>query len=304
MPTVRLAHYILGLHGVAVIRGWLGDEQEVAPRIRELSEFAVGLDQNPSNTAFELHDDEVPQGYAAWSLTYDHPVNPLVDLEQPIVRSFIDTIPAGRALDAACGTGRHTEYLCARGFDTTGVDLTPEMLAIARRKVPAAQFIAGDVSSLEFPDATFDVAVCALALEHYADLHPSVAGLARVVRAGGAIIISTFHPMSASLGGGAFYRDAHGSWGKVHTAGHRVSDYINAFVEQGLEINACVEPPWRDSDVAMMRVVSMFLKPETMRAALVGIPCALVWRLTRRRRIRWYQKESRSDSSSTLSPWS
>jgi ubiquinone/menaquinone biosynthesis C-methylase UbiE len=62
------------------------------------------------------------------------------------VKSLLDAIPAGRALDAACGTGRHTECLCARGFDTIGVDVTPEMLAIARRKAPSAKFVSGDLT--------------------------------------------------------------------------------------------------------------------------------------------------------------
>src|SRR5256885_2193441 len=138
MRKVRLAHYALGLYGVAVIRNWLQGDEVVAAQVRELREFAATLDQNPRNVEFELHDKDVTSGYAAWSVTYDEPVNPLVRLEQPIVQSFIDDIPPGRALDAACGTGRHTEYLCARGFDTTGVDVTPEMLARARAKVPTA----------------------------------------------------------------------------------------------------------------------------------------------------------------------
>jgi len=52
-------------------------------------------------------------------------------------------IPSGRALDAVCGIGRHTEYLCVRGFETTGVDVTPEMLALAREKVSFRAFRGG-----------------------------------------------------------------------------------------------------------------------------------------------------------------
>jgi 2-polyprenyl-3-methyl-5-hydroxy-6-metoxy-1,4-benzoquinol methylase len=141
MRKVRLAYYALGLHGVAVIRNWLRGNEMVAAQVRELRDFAVTLDRNPSNIEFELHEKDVTTGYAAWSVTYDQPVNPLVSLEQPIVRSFIDAIPPGRALDAACGTGRHTAYLCMRGFETTGVDVTSEMLALAREKVPAARFV-------------------------------------------------------------------------------------------------------------------------------------------------------------------
>jgi ubiquinone/menaquinone biosynthesis C-methylase UbiE len=168
----------------------------VAAQVRDLREFAATLDQHPANIEFELQEKDVTSGYAAWSVTYDQPVNPLVSLEQPVVRSIIDAIPPGRALDAACGTGRHTEYLCMRGFDTIGVDLTPEMLALAREKVPAARFATGDLGSLDFPDASFDLAVCALALDHCADLGRCLGELARVVRSGGTVIISVFHRTS------------------------------------------------------------------------------------------------------------
>jgi hypothetical protein len=114
MRKVRLAHYALGLHGIAVIRNWLRGDETLAARVRKLREFAATLDRNPRNVEFELHEKDVTGGYAAWSATYDEPVNPLVCLEQPIVRSFIDAIPPGRALDVACGPGRHTEYVCAR----------------------------------------------------------------------------------------------------------------------------------------------------------------------------------------------
>ena len=156
------------------------------------------------------------------------------------------------------------------------------MLARAREKVPAARFAAGDLASLDFPDGTFDLAVCALALDHCTDLCRCVDEITRVVRPGGAVIISVFHPMSAMLGGGAFYRDANGHRGVVHQLAYGIADCITAFVQSGLEINACVERPWGEREIAMMQWATVLLKPETLGAALIGIPCALVFRLTRR----------------------
>jgi SAM-dependent methyltransferase len=170
---------------------------------------------------------------------------------------------------------------CARGFDTTGVDVTSEMLARARAKVPAAGFVAGDLASLDFPDGAFDLVVCALALDHCTDLGRCVGEIARVVRSGGSVIISLFHPMSATLGGRAFYRGADGERGVVDKAEHGIADYITAFVRSGLEINACVEPAWGVRELAMMQGASALLKPETLHAALIGTPCALVWWLAR-----------------------
>jgi hypothetical protein len=83
------------------------------------------------------------------------------------------------------------------------------------------------------------------------------------------------------LGGGAFYRGADGERGIVEKADYGIADYIEAFVQSELEIKACIECPWGEQELAMMQGASALLKSETLRAALIGIPCALVWRLAR-----------------------
>ena len=80
------------------------------------------------------------EGYRSWAESYDDPGNQLVDLEQPIVREIIDSLPAGVALDAACGTGRHSAYLASRGHTVIGVDSSTAMLERARAKVPGGEF--------------------------------------------------------------------------------------------------------------------------------------------------------------------
>ena len=52
-------------------------------------------------------------------------------------------------LDIACGTGGQSEYL-ARDFHVTGIDLSEEMLRIARSKVPKAEFIKADMFDFSF----------------------------------------------------------------------------------------------------------------------------------------------------------
>jgi SAM-dependent methyltransferase len=46
----------------------------------------------------------------------------LLEIEQPIVREILDGLPLGVAIDAACGTGRHTAYLASLGHTVIGVD--------------------------------------------------------------------------------------------------------------------------------------------------------------------------------------
>jgi SAM-dependent methyltransferase len=65
--------------------------------------------------------------YGAWAETYEDPGNPIIALEEPAVWSQLDATPAGLALDAACGTGRHTSRLVELGHEVLGIDLTPEI---------------------------------------------------------------------------------------------------------------------------------------------------------------------------------
>ena len=67
-------------------------------------------------------------GYRAWAESYDRPGNQLIDLEQPVVREILAELPAGIALDVACGTGRHARYLAEQGHRVIGVDSAPAML--------------------------------------------------------------------------------------------------------------------------------------------------------------------------------
>ncbi|MCS6865186.1 MAG: class I SAM-dependent methyltransferase [Gemmataceae bacterium] len=67
----------------------------------------------------------------------------------------------GRLLDLGCGTGRLCAHFTPKGFHCIGVDLSDEMLEIARHKVPAARFVkANIVEPLEFPDASLDYIAC------------------------------------------------------------------------------------------------------------------------------------------------
>lgn len=64
--------------------------------------------------------------------------------------------PGGNVLDAGCGPGRDSAYFNANGFSVVGVDLSDNLLAIARKKAPGVQFIHMNLLNLDFPNATFD----------------------------------------------------------------------------------------------------------------------------------------------------
>ncbi|MGH3462207.1 MAG: methyltransferase domain-containing protein, partial [Kribbellaceae bacterium] len=129
--------YLIGLEGVALLRGFAGDYDREFVEAR-LAEVCALLDPGPPGDALLVDPVSLPDGYDGWSRDYDEPGNGLIDLEQPIVREMLAGLPVGVALDAACGTGRHTGHLVSLGHRTIGVDSSPAMLAKARAKPRAA----------------------------------------------------------------------------------------------------------------------------------------------------------------------
>jgi SAM-dependent methyltransferase len=71
------------------------------------------------------------------------------------VERFVESLPGGHVLDIGCGTGYLTRLL--RGT-VVAVDHSPEMLELARTRVPAAALVRADVPPLPFADGVFDLA--------------------------------------------------------------------------------------------------------------------------------------------------
>jgi SAM-dependent methyltransferase len=89
--------------------------------------------------------------------------------------------------DIGCGTGRLEPYLTARGLSPRGIDLSPEMIRVARRDYPGFTFDVADVRELPFQDASLAGVVCWYSLMFLApsDRPAAFGELARVVKPGG-----------------------------------------------------------------------------------------------------------------------
>lgn len=88
--------------------------------------------------------------------------------------------PVQRALDVGTGTGAGARTIRERfpTADVVGLDVSPAMIAEARRLVPDARFVEGDAAKLPFDDASFDLAA-------HSNMIPFLDETARVLRAGG-----------------------------------------------------------------------------------------------------------------------
>jgi SAM-dependent methyltransferase len=92
--------------------------------------------------------------------------------------------------DIGCGTGRLDPYLATRGLSPRGVDLSPEMIRVARREQPGFDYEVADLRELPFAEASLAGIVCWYSLMYLApsDRPAAFNELARVVKPGGYLV--------------------------------------------------------------------------------------------------------------------
>lgn len=199
----------------------------------------------------------VAEGYAAWSRTYDNTVRDLLDL--PLLERIrsVDWPSVGRAADLACGTGRSGAWLAQQRVKRIdGVDLTPEMIDLARRKEVYAGLHVCDVANTPLESAAYDLCIMVLADEHLEDLRPVYSEAARLTRTGGQFVIVGYHPHFMLLGIPPHFHPESGEPLAITSYLHFTSDHVRAAHAAGwslLEMHehlideACIaaKPKWK-----------------------------------------------------------
>jgi 2-polyprenyl-6-hydroxyphenyl methylase/3-demethylubiquinone-9 3-methyltransferase len=126
----------------------------------------------------------------------------------PVRLEWIDAVVglAGkRVLDVGCGGGLLAEAMAQRGARVTGIDMSPESLAVARLHLLASAQLPVDYRELPAEDlaaespSTFDVVTCMELLEHVPDPASLVHSCARLVRPGGSVFFSTINRTARSF---------------------------------------------------------------------------------------------------------
>ena len=139
--------------------------------IREFTEAARAYDSDHAGI-YEMCRDDYPQM--------------LAELEKE---------PFDAVLDVGCGTGAVLALLHEKYPDRryVGLDLTPEMIEVARTKVaPGMEFVVGDAENLPFDEASFDAVLCSNSFHHYPNPAAFLAGALRVLRPGGRLILRDY----------------------------------------------------------------------------------------------------------------
>ena len=287
--------YLLGLEGIALLRAFAG-EYDRGFTMARLAEVRLLLDSAEElGDGVVVHPIPTTEGYDSWAELYDLPGNQLIDLEQPIVWEILQGLSPGVALDAACGTGRHSSYLASLGHTVIGVDSSAAMRERAREKVPGGEFHEADLHELPLPDDHVELVVCALALMHVPHLEPVLAELVRVLRPGGSLVISDWRTLTGDTGIPVVKERFDGSVGYMPARARRTSEYLAAALPLGLEVRRCEEPlrPFPlvdDSGVSEGAPVPDHVPgappniwalhrfcPDATNAAYRGVPAAIIW---------------------------
>ena len=148
---------------------------------------------------------EIPGGILIWhtglfdALGHRFLLGPLFER---IAADIAAVAPSGaRLLEVGCGPGRLSILLARRyGFEVTGLDLDPAMIERARANAEHSghgggrrpSFLVADVSSLAFPDASFDAIVSTLSMHHWTDPNAGLDEIGRVLRPNGRALVWDF----------------------------------------------------------------------------------------------------------------
>lgn len=209
---------------------------------------------------------------AFWNAWYD----------RPAVLGVLGPVTGLRVLDAGCGPGLYAEELVAAGADVVALDASAEMVRLARGRLgPGTPVLRHDLNEplSMLADASFDRVVSAL-VWHYVDARvAALRELHRVLRPGGAVVISCEHPTAHWLhhGGSYFAVEANVEhWRSLDVTMPSwrlpLSALCDEFAEGGFVIERIVEP----QPVERAREVD----PEEYRK-LTNEPGFIVFRLRR-----------------------
>jgi ubiquinone/menaquinone biosynthesis C-methylase UbiE len=237
--------------------------------------------------------DDIAEWYDAWIGTHSMDE----DAYFPEMEALLGEVTGRRICDLACGQGRVARHLADRGARVVGVDLSANLLAIARRheeeRPRDVEYVHADARNLDAATlGPFDGVLCHMALMDIPDLAPTLRGVARVLRPGGWFVFSILHPCFHTAQSGELETPegtvrtigryfAEGYWrsdtrtgppGKVGAYHRTLSTYLNALADAGLRLVRLSEPgPPTNAAIAPSQ-------PGTQRAVWHEVPAVLIAR--------------------------
>jgi ubiquinone/menaquinone biosynthesis C-methylase UbiE len=199
--------------------------------------------------------------YAAYE-TLAESYNDLIDhkphnayYDRPNTLALLPDLVGKSILDVACGPGKYAEILIEQGASVTGFDISPSMVRLANeRNSGKGQFFVHDMSepALMLQDETFDIVLCALALQYVEGWTIPVREFYRLLKPRGILVVSIQHPFSEFN----FYKSkkyfiveavkcvwkGFGRPVEVNSYRRSLGESLSPFTENGFYLDKLVEP--------------------------------------------------------------
>jgi ubiquinone/menaquinone biosynthesis C-methylase UbiE len=137
-----------------------------------------------------------------------------------------------------CGTGKNTEWLLQKAKHITAIDLSDEMLALAKKKHPSDRvtFKRANINEAwSFRDQLYDLVTFSLVLEHIENLDHVFTEVSKALRPGGHVYIGELHPFKQYSGTKARF-DTEAGRHVVQCFNHHVSDFVSIPKKHGLTL--------------------------------------------------------------------
>ena len=214
----------------------------------------------------------VREGYAEWSRTYEETVHAEMDIRLLERLRTVEWSGVRVALDLACGTGRIGVWLRGRCPDAVidGIDITPEMLALAHKIGVYRALHVADVAASGLPAATYDLCTQALADEHLRELDPLYREARRLTTPSGVFVIVGYHPYFLMAGVPTHFDRAPDESITIRSYVHLLSDHAKAAHAAGWSL--------AEMDEGLVDEAWLRKKPHWGDYAGLPISFSMVWR--------------------------
>lgn len=215
---------------------------------------------------------DIRTGYGQWVGTYEQTVEDMMDLGLLEALEVPAWQAVGRAADLGCGTGRTGAWLRAHGVAAVdGVDLTPEMLAVARSKGVHDRLVEADVRATGLEAGAYDLVIASLIDEHLPDVRPLYREAHRLGAPGGLCVVVAFHPhFIMATGMPTHFTGDSGEPVAITTHVHLLSDHITAGLGEGWTLAEMREGTVDERWIAV--------KPKWARYRGHPVSAVMVWR--------------------------
>ena len=161
--------------------------------------------KNIFHILFPVKETAPARAYDLWAGQYDdQPDNLMLDLDEKLVSSMLSKtdIQSRNVVDVGCGTGRHWPKIIDKSpARLAGYDVSAGMLQVLRQKFPSAETHLLTNNRLEEKNASCDVLISTLTMAHIENMEQALEEWNRVIKPGGTILITDYHPDILSKGG-------------------------------------------------------------------------------------------------------